>query len=312
MSGAGVAVLAGGDSPERAISLVSGAAVLASLRRAGCVAQCVDPTQFGSHDKCLEHLVAGGYAQAFVALHGGAGENGEMQGMLDRAAIPYTGSGALGAAQAMDKLRSKWLWRGMGLPVPACEVLEQGSDWAAVLRQLGGSAVVKPSACGSSIGVQGVESPEAMERTWREALHYSKAVLAEEWVRGGEYTVGILGERALPVVQIVPHALFYDCDAKYHDDAATEFHCPSGLPSAQEQEAQDLALTAFQALGCSGWGRVDLLREEPGRGFLLLEVNAVPGMTQHSLLPLAARHSGIDFDQLVLSVLQTACYGAKR
>ncbi len=311
VSGGRVAVLSGGDSPERAISLASGEAVLEALRRVGRDAQCVDPAQIDDGAELLSQLSAAGYEQAFIALHGGDGENGALQGALESVAIPYTGSGVLGAALAMDKWRSKWLWSGLGMLVPDGELLREGSDWGQLLERFSGSAVVKPSDCGSSIGVRGVESAEEMERAWCEAHRYSAVVLAEEWVRGGEYTVGIIGERALPVVRIVHDAQCYDFDAKYRDQS-TELHCPSGLSASQESAAQALGLAAFEALGCSGWGRVDLLREDPGRGFLLLEVNTVPGMTEHSLLPLAARNSGIDFDQLVLSVLATAGRGAGR
>ncbi len=311
MSGAGVAVLSGGASSERSISLASGAAVLEALHRVGHDARCVDPAQSDGGTEFLSHLAEVGYDHAFISLHGGAGENGELQGALDSAAMPYTGSGVLGAALAMDKWRSKWLWHGLELPVPRGELLTQDSDWSAVLERLGAAAVVKPSTGGSSIGIQGVENPVEMERAWSEARHHNDVVMAEEWVRGDEYTVGIVGQRTLPVVRIVPDAPFYDFDAKYHDEA-TELRCPSGLSDLAERQAQELSLAAFQALGCSGWGRVDLLYEEPGRGFLLLEVNAVPGMTEHSLLPLAAHHSGLDFDQLVLSVLETAQCGARR
>lgn len=225
-----------------------------------------------------------------------------MQGVLESLHIPYTGSGVLASALAMDKLRSKQLWLGTGLPTPLFEVLDEATDFDAVVDRLGVPLMVKPVCEGSSIGMTRVDRAEALEQAWREAGQYAGAVMAEQWIEGREYTVAILGERALPVIQLqTPHG-FYDFEAKYRA-TDTKYLCPCGLSAEAESALQQLALQAFHALGCKGWGRVDLMVDAAGSPWLL-EVNTVPGMTDHSLVPMAARAAGLEFNQLLLEILR--------
>lgn len=292
-----VAVLMGGWSAEREISLKSGNAVLAALQRRGVDAHGVDAGR-----DVLQVLAQGGFARAFIAWHGRGGEDGELQGALDLLKLPYTGSGVLASALGMDKWRSKMVWQAAGLPVPEFELLTAQSDFAAVELSLGLPLFVKPANEGSSIGVSKVNAAGGTRAAYTAAAQYDSLVLAERFVGGGEYTVAILGERALPAVRIVPATDFYDYEAKYFRDD-TRYLCPCGLPAAQEQEMQQLALRAFAVLGCRGWGRVDFLLDTAGRPFVL-EVNTVPGMTDHSLVPMAARAAGIEFDELVWRILE--------
>lgn len=292
-----VAVLMGGWSAEREISLKSGNAVLAALQRRGVDAHGVDAGR-----DVLQVLAQGGFARAFIAWHGRGGEDGELQGALDLLQLPYTGSGVLASALGMDKWRSKMVWQAAGLPVPEFELLTAQSDFAAVEQRLGLPLFVKPANEGSSIGVSKVNATGGTRAAYTAAAQYDSLVLAERFVGGGEYTVAILGERALPAVRIVPATDFYDYEAKYFRDD-TRYLCPCGLPAAQEQEMQQLALRAFAVLGCRGWGRVDFLLDTAGRPFVL-EVNTVPGMTDHSLVPMAARAAGIEFDELVWRILE--------
>ena len=290
-----VAVLFGGKSAEREVSLKSGAGVLAALQRQGVDAHAFDPAE-----RSLDELRA--FDRVFIMLHGRYGEDGTIQGALELMGIPYTGSGVMASAVGMDKWRTKLLWRAVGLPIPEFVMLDENSDFAAVERQLGLPLFVKPACEGSSIGVSKVRQPGELQTAWREAAKHDALVIAEQAILGGEYTVAILGEQVLPIIKIVPATDFYDYEAKYLRDD-TQYLCPCGLPEAREMELRAQALEAFRALGCSGWGRVDFLMDDAGRAYLL-EVNTSPGMTDHSLVPMAARVAGISYEQLVLRVLE--------
>ena len=290
-----VAVLFGGKSAEREVSLKSGAGVLAALQRQGVDAHAFDPAE-----RSLDELRA--FDRVFIMLHGRYGEDGTIQGALELMGIPYTGSGVMASAVGMDKWRTKLLWRAVGLPIPEFVMLDENSDFAAVERQLGLPLFVKPACEGSSIGVSKVRQPGELQTAWREAAKHDALVIAEQAILGGEYTVAILGEQVLPIIKIVPATDFYDYEAKYLRDD-TQYLCPCGLPEAREMELRAQALEAFRALGCSGWGRVDFLMDDAGRAYLL-EVNTSPGMTDHSLVPMAARVAGISYEQLVLLVLE--------
>jgi D-alanine-D-alanine ligase len=297
-----VAVLMGGRSAEREISLLSGNAVLAALRRQGVDAHGVD-----AGADLLAVLERGGYDRAFIILHGRGGEDGTLQGALELLGLPYTGSGVLASALGMDKWRSKLVWQAAGLPVPECLRLEADSDFAAVEAQLGLPLFVKPANEGSSIGVTKVKAAGGLRAAWEAAARYDRLVLAERYLGGGEYTVPVLGGQALPVIRIVPATEFYDYEAKYFRDD-TRYLCPCGLPPEHEREMQALAMRAFEVLGGRGWGRIDVLLDGSGRPYLL-EANTVPGMTDHSLVPMAARQAGIDFDALCLAILATSREG---
>lgn len=301
-----VAVLFGGSSAEREISLKSGNAVLAALRGKGVDAHAFDPAR-----RPLAELKAEGFERVFLILHGRGGEDGTAQGALELMGIPYTGSGVMASAVGMDKWRSKLLWRGAGLPVPDYALLEADSDFAAVERQLGLPLFVKPANEGSSVGISKVKSPGGLAAAYAEAAKHDSLVLAERFLGGGEYTVGVLGEgrslRALPVVKIEPASEFYDYEAKYFRDD-TRYLCPCGLPPEREAAMQDLARRAFTVLGCRGWARVDVLLDDDGKPYLL-EINTAPGMTDHSLVPMAARTAGLDFPDLCLQVLELAHVG---
>lgn len=293
-----VAVLLGGQAAEREISLKSGAAVLAALQRQGVDAHPLDPDA-----AIISRLREGAFDRAFIILHGRGGEDGVIQGALETAGLPYTGSGVLGSALGMDKYRTKLVWEGLGLPTAASVLLRREADLEAAAA-LGLPLMVKPAREGSSIGMARVEDAAALHSAWRAALEYDSTVLAERWIQGAEYTCAILGREALPLIRLeTPHA-FYDYDAKYRADS-TRYLCPCGLPQAQERRLRDLALEAFDAAGASGWGRVDFMLDGADRPFLL-EINTVPGMTDHSLVPMAARAAGLDFDALVLRILETS------
>jgi D-alanine-D-alanine ligase len=297
-----VAVLFGGRSAEREVSLNSGAAVLASLLRSGVDAYPFDPAV-----QNLQALVDEGFDRVFIALHGRYGEDGTVQGALELLGIPYTGSGVLASALGMDKWRTKLVWQAAGLPIPDFALIDQHSDWQAVARQLGLPLFVKPANEGSSVGISKVKTVAELPAAYREAARHDQLVLAESFIGGGEYTVAILGERALPVIRIVPANEFYDYEAKYLRND-TRYLCPSGLDAAQEAEMQGLAKRAFTLIGGRGWGRVDFLCDAAGRPYLL-EVNTSPGMTDHSLVPMAARQAGLSFEQLVLGILEMAHVG---
>ncbi len=285
-----IAVLLGGNSPEREVSLLSGATVGGALDQLGARTTLLDPAEAGWWERLA------GAELAFIALHGAGGEDGLMQGALEIQGIPYTGSSVLSSALAMDKVRSKQLWQGIGLPSAEFIELSADSDWQRAIASLG-AAFVKPVTGGSSIGTAGVETAEQLQRAWQQAAEYGDRVIAERLIRGPEYTVSMLGDAALPAITVETDNAFYDYEAKYLSDE-TRYLCPCGLSDAEEEQLAELALRAFKSLGCSVWGRVDLMRDADGR-FLLLEVNTVPGMTSHSLVPMAAKAAGIDLPELV-------------
>lgn len=294
-----VAVLMGGRSAEREISLQSGAAVLEALRRRGVDAVALD----AAADDLLQQLGEGGYDRVFNMLHGRGGEDGVIQGALELLGLPYTGSGVLGSALCMDKLRAKQLWSGVALPTPAFVVL-RGEDDLPQAEQLGFPLMVKPVHEGSSLGMSKVDEVSGLERAWRLADDYDGAVLAEQWIDGPEYTAAIIGDEVLPLIRLETPRAFYDFEAKYEADS-TQYHCPCGLSDDQEKQLQQLALHAFQVLGASGWGRVDFMLDGSGQPWLI-EVNTVPGMTDHSLVPMAARVAGMEMDELVWRILETS------
>jgi D-alanine-D-alanine ligase len=289
-----VAVLFGGKSGEREVSLKSGSAVLAALKRQGVDAYAFDPA---SQD--LGELKA--YSRAFIALHGRFGEDGTIQGALDLMGIPYTGSGVMASSVGMDKWRTKLLWRATGVVTPDFELVNAQSDFAAIERKLGLPLFVKPANEGSSIGITKVKKTGDLEAAYLLAAKADPLVIAEKFVGGGEYTVGILGETPLPIIRIVPKNEFYDYEAKYLRND-TEYLCPCGLSKAKEAQIQAEALQAFRAVGCKDWGRVDFLMDETGNHYFL-ELNTSPGMTDHSLVPMAAKAAGISFDELVIKIL---------
>ncbi len=298
-----VAVLMGGWSAEREVSLVSGRAVTDALRRRGVDAIAVDVTR-----ATVRAIVDGGYDRVFIALHGRGGEDGVIQGMLESFGIPYTGSGVLASALAMDKLRSKQLWLAAGLPTPPFAVIGCPDDFARVIATVGLPLFIKPACEGSSLGMSRVESADALEAAWEAARGFDGAVFAERLIDGGEYTASLVGGQVLPLIRIETPRAFYDYTAKYHADD-TRYLCPCGLEAAEEKHIAALARRAFDSLGCSGWGRVDFMRDRAGRAWLI-EVNTVPGMTDHSLVPMAARAAGIGFDELVWRILAGSVAGA--
>lgn len=293
-----VALLMGGLSAEREISLISGKAVLQALRARG-----VDVTPIDVGADIGEVLVRSRFDRVFNILHGGIGENGTIQALLDLYRIPYTGSGVLGCALAMDKLRSKWLWKGVGLAVPDYMELHSAEDCSLAVKELGLPLMVKPVFEGSSVGISKVESADGILNAWKLAARYG-TVMAEKFISGAEYTAGILAGTALPLIRLETSRAFYDYEAKYKDDK-TRYHCPCGLAEAKEREIQQIALRAYAALGASGWGRVDFMADRDGRPWLI-EANTVPGMTDHSLVPMAAKAAGLGFEELVLRILDTS------
>jgi D-alanine-D-alanine ligase len=294
-----VAVLMGGTSAEREVSLKSGAAVLKALQERGVDAHAVDVGP-----EALVQLMNGGFDRAFVILHGRGGEDGTMQGALELLGLPYTGSGVMASALGMDKWRSKMLWQAAGMPVPDYCLLEADSDFDAVVAKLGLPLFVKPASEGSSVGISKVSQREELEAAYNEAAKYDRLVLAEQCVGGGEYTVATVGGEVLPVVKIEPAGEFYDYNAKYLSDE-TAYRCPCGLSAEKEAELQALAAKAFEVLGCRGWGRIDILLDEVEQPYLL-EANTLPGMTDHSLVPMAAKTAGMRFDELVWHILETS------
>jgi D-alanine-D-alanine ligase len=297
-----VAVLFGGKSAEREVSLKSGAAVLAALLRSGVDAHAFDPAV-----QNLQALVDDGFDRVFIALHGRFGEDGTVQGALELLGIPYTGSGVMASALGMDKWRSKLVWRAGGLPIPDYVLLDEHSDWQSVAQQLGLPLFVKPANEGSSVGISKVKAAGELPAAYKEAARHDKLVLAESFIGGGEYTVAILGDQALPVIKIEPANEFYDYEAKYLRND-TRYLCPSDLSGAQEAEMQGLAKQAFALIGGRGWGRVDFLKGTDGKLYVL-EANTSPGMTDHSLVPMAARQAGMSFEELVLNILGLAHVG---
>ena len=297
-----VAVLLGGKSAERAVSLKSGGMVLNALRSRGVDALAFDPAERG-----LDALIGERFERAFIALHGRFGEDGTVQGVLEWLGIPYTGSGVLASALAMDKLRAKLLWHAEGLPTPPYAVLTKDSDLRTVARKLGVPLMVKPASEGSSIGMSKVGSAAGLDEAYALAANYDHVVIAEKFIDGTELTAGILGDQVLPLIKIETPRNFYDYEAKYIADD-TRYIVPCGLSAARERDMQALCLKAFRALGCRGWGRVDLMLNRQGRP-LVLEVNTVPGMTDHSLVPKAARAVGMSYEDLCLRILEAARVG---
>ena len=296
-----VAVLMGGQSAERVISLESGQAVYKALCSEGIDAHAIDFDQ-----SALTKLINENFDRVFIALHGRGGEDGTIQGALETIGIPYTGSHVLGSALAMDKIRSKAIWKDAGLPTPASIELTATSDWDQVAEDLGLPIMVKPVREGSSIGASKVIEADKLASAWALANQYDDRVMAESWITGGEYTVPILNDNVLPMIKLETKREFYNYQAKYEDDD-TGYICPCGLDSNFEKEIGVIALQAFASLGVTGWSRVDILMDESKQPWLI-EVNTVPGMTSHSLVPMAAKQAGISFEQLVVQILATSLF----
>lgn len=292
-----VAVLMGGWSAEREVSLKSGDAVLTALLEKKVDAHKIDVQR----ESIFDDLKNGQFDRVFIILHGPGGEDGVIQSVLEVLQLPYTGSGVLASALAMDKLRCKELLQGSGLPTPAYMRLEETTDMNYVGATLGFPIMVKPTLEGSSIGMSKVAEEEGLNKAWQVAAEYGDSVLAEQWIHGKEYTVAILGRTALPVIRLETKRDFYDYAAKYDDDD-TQYHCPCGLTEEEEAQLQRLALSAFDAVGAKGWGRVDIMSNEEGKPSII-EINTVPGMTSHSLVPMAAKAKGFSFAELVFNIL---------
>lgn len=295
-----VAVLYGGKSAERAVSLQSGQAVFDALLASGTEALAIDTAE-----PFFDRLMSGDIRQVFIALHGRGGEDGSIQGFLETLGMPYTGSGVAASALCMNKVMTKQIWQGHGLPTARYELLDDASDWAGVLQRLGGKVVIKPVLEGSSIGITIAENAEQVKRGFEVARQFDRIVMAEQFIDGPEYTMSILataeGLRALPVICMKSAGQFYDYDAKYERDD-THYYLPSGLSDADEQAIQEIALQAFRVLGCANWGRIDAMRDADGSWYLL-EANTVPGLTSHSLVPMAAKAAGLDFAALIQTIL---------
>jgi D-alanine-D-alanine ligase len=294
------AVLLGGDSSEREISLLSGNAVLAALQRRGIDAHGFDP-----QDKPVQALRSEGFERAWIALHGPGGEDGTMQGALEWIGVPYTGSGVLASALTMDKLKTKRVVVGAGYAAPEYAVLASAADLEPALKRIGLPMMVKPASQGSSVGMTKVKLAAELPGAFAEAHAIDPVVFAESFVTGDEYTVSILQGGALPSIRIVPATEFYDYQAKYFRDD-TQYFCPSGLSAKDEAELQAAAVAAFRVTDCLGWGRVDFMRDRTSGKFYFIEINTTPGMTSHSLVPMAARQAGLDFEELVWRVLETS------
>lgn len=296
-----IAVLLGGSSAEREVSLNSGKAVLDALLSQGYDAYPIDPQEYNVAD-----LKKDGFERVFNILHGRGGEDGTMQGLLEQIGLPYTGCGVMASALTMDKMRTKMLWKAFGLPVAEMEIVTKQNfvdlDPAAVVAKLGLPLMVKPSLEGSSVGLTKVKQLEQLKDAVAYALKFDETVLIEEWLAGEELTVPVLGGKVLPAVKIVPEGEFYDYDAKYISDN-TQYFCPAGLSAEREQELADLVKRAYDVVGCSGWSRIDVMTDAQGQ-FRLVEVNTNPGMTSHSLFPKSAATVGISFEQLVVKILE--------
>jgi D-alanine-D-alanine ligase len=297
-----VAVLMGGKSAEREISLMSGNGVLQALKSKGVDAHAFDPAE-----RDLFDLTREGYARCFIALHGRGGEDGTLQGALETIGIPYTGSGVLGSALAMDKARAKLVWQAGGLPTPAFELLDGAGSMRGVADRLGLPLVVKPANEGSSIGITKVRAAGELEEAYALAVNYDSAVIVEQCVEGPEYTASIVGDEALPLIRIEAPQGNYDYQNKYFTDD-TKYICPCELPAPKEDAVRALALKSFRALGCAGWGRVDLMLDARGEPWLL-EANTSPGMTGHSLVPMAARAVGMTYEDLCVKILEGSHVG---
>jgi D-alanine-D-alanine ligase len=294
-----VALLMGGWSAEREISLKSGEAVLKALQNSGVDVEPIDVDR-----NIIGDLQSADFDRAFIILHGRGGEDGVIQGALDLIGLPYTGSGVMASALCMDKLMTKRLWLGAGLPTPEYCMLREDSDFDAVVAELGLPLIVKPASEGSSLGMSKVEVAEDLISAYEVASEFDCPVFAEQWITGEEYTIAILDGNTLPMIRLHTPRDFYNYEAKYQAND-TQYVCPCGLPEEQEHSLQRLALQAFEVCGASGWGRVDLMLDREGRPWLI-EVNTVPGMTDHSLVPMAARAAGMSFEELVMGVLATS------
>ncbi len=300
-----IGVLYGGVSAEREVSLDSGRAIIAACQRLG-----IDVVDIEIKNEVIDTIKAANIDTAFIALHGGIGEDGRLQSLLDFMGIHYTGSGVQASVAAMNKLMAKQMWLGMGLSTPRFAVLNNEMDVDAVLASLGGSAMVKPAHEGSSIGMGIVRNADELQKAYQLALQYDHTVFAEELLTGAEYTVAILNGEVLPPIKLETHHMFYDYDAKYIAND-TRYICPCGLPSVDEEKLKSLSLWAFNSLQCKGWGRVDVMVDANGE-FSVLEVNTVPGMTSHSLVPMAAKAAGYSFDELVGIILTSTDKGEAR
>ncbi len=294
-----VAVLMGGPSSEREISLKSGAAILNALTETR-----VDATGIDVSGDVFERLRAGNFDRAFIALHGFLGEDGCIQGGLDVIGMPYSGSGVLASSICMNKWMTKQIWLGQGIPTPGFRVLKDSVDPDALAEELGLPMIFKPALQGSSIGITKVRAKEEITAAWKHARNFGDAVIAEKWIDGQEYTVAVVGNHALPVICLETPRVFYDFDAKYQS-GDTQYHCPCGLSAAQETSIKEQVLQAFAATAATGWGRIDLVLDSNGQPWFL-EINTVPGMTDHSLVPMAAKAEGMDFNELVIKILETS------
>ena len=294
------AVLLGGDSSEREISLLSGNAVLKALRARGVDAHAFDPLE-----RPVQALRSEGFERAWIALHGPGGEDGTMQGALEWIGVPYTGSGVLASALTMDKLKTKRVVVGAGYAAPEYAVLTSARDLEPALKRIGLPMMVKPASQGSSVGMTKVKTAGELKGAFEAAQAVDPVVFAETFVSGDEYTVSILQGNALPSIRILPATEFYDYQAKYFRED-TQYFCPSGLSAQDEAELQAAALAAFNVTDCAGWGRVDFMRDRKSGKFFFIEINTTPGMTSHSLVPMAARQAGHEFEELVWRVLETS------
>ena len=293
-----VALLMGGTSAEREISLKSGAAVQAAMQKLGINVVAIDAAE-----NLIDQLRDGGFDRVFNMLHGRMGEDGVVQALLEFIGLPYTGSGVQASAIAMDKLKTKQVWQSLGLPTPAYAVISNEDQLDDIINDLGLPLIIKPVHEGSSIGMSKVDRAEDLPAAWQHAAKYDSTVIAEQWITGEEYTAAILDRETLPLIRLQPGNEFYDFHAKYVSDT-TVYHCPCGLDQQEEQAIQALALTAFDGIGATGWGRVDFMRDEEGKAWLI-ELNTLPGMTDHSLVPMAAAAAGLSFEQLVERILES-------
>ena len=294
-----VVVMFGGRSAERAVSLKSGAMVLAALKSRGVDAHAFDPAE-----RSIEDIKRDGFARVFIALHGRHGEDGTVQGALELLGIPYTGSGVMASALAMDKWRTKLIWQASGISTPRYELLRRDTDFAAVAARLGLPMMVKPASEGSSVGMSKVRKATDLEEAYTLAANYDPLVIVEQFIEGAEFTAGILGRDTLPLIRLETPRDFYDYEAKYLAND-TRYIVPCGLPAEAENAIRAEALRAFDAIGCRAWGRADVMVDRTGKPYFL-EINTSPGMTDHSLVPLAARHAGISYEDLCLRVLLSA------
>ena len=294
-----VAVLYGGDSAEREVSLSSGEAVIGALTSAG-----VDVTGIDYSPAFIHELSSENFDRVFIILHGRGGEDGLIQGVLESLAIPYTGSDVLGSALCMDKYRCKLLWQSLAILTPNFALVSAESDLEHAVQRVGFPAFVKPVHEGSSIGMSPVDDAQQLHQAWTKASHFDSEVLVERRIEGPEYTVGLLADEVLPIIRLEAARTFYDYEAKYADETQTEYHVPCGLDEQAEKHLGELCQRAFRAAGGSGWGRVDVMCDEAGQPYLI-DANTAPGMTPHSLVPMAAQSAGLDFQALVLRILGT-------